>query len=68
MTLSQYLLQSLICTLLFYGHGLGRFAHIPRAWFMVIVPVIWVVQVLFAQYWLRRHRLGPAEWLWRRLV
>ena len=68
MALSNYLLQSLVCTLIFYGYGLGYFERLPRAWQVPFVLVLFVVQVLLSHAWLKRYRFGPMEWLWRSLT
>jgi uncharacterized protein len=68
MALSNYLLQSLVCTALFYGWGLGLFGRVPRALQVPLVLAVWTVNVLFSVWWLNRFRFGPAEWLWRSLT
>ncbi len=65
MALTNYLLQSIVCTWLFYGYGLGYFEQMPRAWQALFVLVFFVVQVLLSHWWLARFRFGPMEWLWR---
>lgn len=66
--LSNYLLQSLLCTTLFYGYGLGLFGRVDRVGQWGIVLVIWAVQLAISPLWLSRYRYGPAEWLWRSLT
>jgi uncharacterized protein len=68
MALSNYLLQTLICTTLFYGHGLGWFGQVERVGQMEIVAAIWAGQLVASPLWLRCFRFGPAEWLWRTLT
>ena len=63
--LSNYLLQSLVCTLIFYGHGLGLFGEVSRGWQAAIVPGIWLGQIGLSLWWLRHFRHGPVEWLGR---
>ncbi len=65
MALSNYLLQSLVCTLLFYGYGAGFFERLPRAWQVPFALALFAVQVLLSHAWLRAFRFGPVEWLWR---
>jgi uncharacterized protein len=65
MALTNYLLQSVIATLVFSGYGLGYFEQLPRAWQPVLVVAIFALQVLLSHAWLARHRHGPMEWLWR---
>lgn len=65
MALSNYLLQSLIGTWVFYGHGLGLWGQVSRRWQVAGVLVVFAVQVMASRWWLARFRFGPAEWLWR---
>lgn len=66
--LSNYLLQSIICTTIFYGYGFGLFARVDRFALQGIVLVIWIIQLTLSPIWLARFRFGPAEWLWRSLT
>ncbi|MGL4723992.1 MAG: DUF418 domain-containing protein YeiB [Scandinavium sp.] len=66
MALSNYLLQTLICTTLFYH--LDLFMKFDRFQLLAFVPAIWLVNVLFSVFWLRHFRQGPVEWLWRQLT
>ncbi len=65
MALTNYLLQSLVCTWIFYGYGLGYFEQLPRAWQVPFVFGFFLLQVGLSQAWLSRFRMGPMEWLWR---
>ena len=68
MALTNYLLQSLICTTIFYSYGLGLYGRVgPLADFFLGV-VIYGSQVPFSRWWLSSHRYGPMEWVWRRLT
>jgi uncharacterized protein len=66
--LSNYLLQSVVGTLLFYSYGLGLFGRVGPAWLLLLTFVIFALQVLLSRWWLARYRYGPAEWLWRSLT
>jgi uncharacterized protein len=68
MALTHYLLQSLVCTLLFYGYGLGMFEQMPRAWQVPFALGLFVLQVAISHAWLARLRFGPMEWLWRTIT
>lgn len=63
--LTNYLMQSLACTWIFYGYGLGYFEQLPRAWHPVFALALFGLQVLVSHLWLSRFRFGPMEWLWR---
>ena len=66
--LTNYLLQTILCTTIFYGHGLGWFGSVDRAGQVGVVAAVWAVQLVASPLWLRRFRFGPAEWAWRWLT
>lgn len=68
MALSNYLLQSIVCTLIFYGYGLGLSGSLGPAQGLVLTFVIFGLQIPLSHFWMRRFRYGPAEWLWRTLT
>lgn len=68
MALTNYLLQSIVCTLIFYGYGLGLFGQVNAAAGLLLTIVIFVLQIPFSHWWMARYRFGPAEWLWRTLT
>ena len=67
MALTNYLLQSIIGTWIFYGHGLGWFGSVDRTGQAMIVLAMWVFQLVVSPIWLSRFRFGPFEWLRRTL-
>ncbi|HHU0689676.1 DUF418 domain-containing protein YeiB [Citrobacter sp. Marseille-Q3906] len=66
MALTNYLLQTLICTTLFYQFGL--FMKFDRLELLYFVIPVWAINLLFSVIWLRFYRQGPVEWLWRQLT
>ena len=68
LALSNYILQSVICGLLFYGYGFGMFNKIPRTELLPIVAAIWLFTVTFSALWLKYLGQGPLEKLWRKLT
>ncbi|QLR43940.1 DUF418 family protein [Enterobacter sp. RHBSTW-00994] len=66
MALSNYILQTLICTTLFYRFGL--FMKFDRLGLLAFVIPVWAVNVAFSVIWLRYFRQGPLEWVWRQLT
>jgi len=68
MALTNYLLQSVICTTIFYGHGFGLFGEVDRAGQFAIVLGIWAFQLLASSAWLGYFALGPVEWMVRWFV
>ncbi len=65
MPLSNYLLQSVIATTIFYSYGLGLFATLGAAPGFLIAVAIFAAQLVLSRLWLSRFRYGPLEWLWR---
>jgi len=68
MALSNYLMQSLVMTTIFYGYGLGLYGQVPRFWQQLFVVALIGTQLLVSPWWLRYFHFGPAEWLWRSLT
>ena len=68
MALSNYLFQSLVCTTIFYSHGFGLFGAVGPAMRLVPTVLIFVGQVAFSTWWLKRFQFGPMEWIWRSLT
>lgn len=68
MAFTNYLAQSVICTLIFYGHGLGFFGSMSLWQMALLVFWIWAMQLWWSPLWLSRYRFGPMEWLWRSLT
>ena len=68
MAFSNYILHTLICTTLFYGHGFGWFGKLQRYELYYVVAAIWLLQLIVSPIWLRAYRFGPIEWCWRSLT
>ena len=68
MALTNYLVQTLICTTIFYGHGFGLYGKLERIEQLLIVFAIWIIQITYSPIWLKYYRYGPFEWLWRSLT
>jgi len=64
MALTNYLMQSIICAIYFYGFALGHWG-MPRSQQVLFVLVVCGLQIAFSQWWLARFKYGPMEWLWR---
>jgi uncharacterized membrane protein YeiB len=67
MALTNYLTQSLVMSMAFFGYGLGYWG-LGRAWQLVFALALCGVQIAFSHWWLARFRYGPAEWLWRAIT
>jgi uncharacterized protein len=68
MAFSNYLMQSIFCSLIFFGYGLGYYNKLAFHQLYYIVGGIWIFQLIFSGIWLRFFRFGPFEWLWRSLT
>ena len=65
MPLTNYLMQTLLCTTLFYGWGFGLWNRVgPAACLLLAVVIFFGVQVPWSRWWLARHERGPLEALW----
>ncbi|HMK03149.1 MAG TPA: DUF418 domain-containing protein, partial [Ferruginibacter sp.] len=67
LSLTNYLLQSIICTIFFYGYGMGYYGRLSQFQLYVVATEIIIIQLIFSVLWLRYYNIGPAEWLLRRL-
>ncbi len=68
MALTNYLMHSALCLLLFTGAGLALVGNFSRTQLYPIVFVFWVIQLALSPWWLNRFYYGPCEWLWRALT
>ncbi|MBD2757596.1 DUF418 domain-containing protein [Spirosoma validum] len=68
MAFSNYVLQTLCCTLFFNGYGLGYFGKLAYHQLYYVVGAVWVINLLFNAIWLQFFRFGPLEWAWRSLT
>jgi uncharacterized protein len=68
MALSNYLLQALIGTTLFYGWGFGRIGEWPVRYLLLTGLCIAAAQMALSRVWLKHYHYGPCEWLWRALT
>jgi uncharacterized protein len=68
MALTNYLLQTVICVLIFYGFGFGLFGRFGATAATVIALGVFLFQVVVSRMWMSRFSYGPAEWIWRQLT
>ena len=68
MSLTNYLLQSIIGSFIFCGYGLGCYRLVGITYAVLIGLAMVIVQYLFGRYWFRNHPRGPLEGLWRKLT
>ena len=65
MALTDYLMQSVLCTLFFSSITTGLFGRVGPAFGFVPTILLFAAQVGFSNWWLRHFRFGPMEWIWR---
>ena len=66
--LTNYVLQSILGTFIFFGWGLGYLASIPSRYTFLLALVVILLQMLISRWWLARFYYGPLEWIWRSLT
>jgi uncharacterized protein len=68
MAFTNYLMQSFLCGLFFYGIGFGMYGKLQRYEIYYVVGAVWIIEIIWSNIWLRYFRFGPLEWLWRSLT
>jgi uncharacterized protein len=68
MAFTNYLMQSFMCGLFFYGIGFNRFGELQRYELYIVVAVVWVIEIICSHIWLKYFLFGPIEWIWRSLT
>lgn len=66
MSLTSYMMQSILGAFLYYGFGLGLYKITDAFWCLLIGLVLFLLQATFCKWWLKRHKQGPLEALWHR--
>jgi uncharacterized protein len=65
MALTNYLSQTVISYLLFFGFGLALMGRVGATVCLAISAAVYLLQCLVSHWWLAHFRFGPMEWLWR---
>lgn len=68
MAFTNYIMQSVICTLIFYGYGLGLYGQVGPLAAGGLAVAVYVLQIVVSRAWLNRFRMGPLERVWRTLT
>ena len=68
MSLTNYLLQSIIGCSIFCGYGLACYYKLGITYAVLVGIAMVIVQYSFARYWFSSHPRGPLEGLWRKLT
>jgi len=65
MTLTNYIVQNLLATLIFSGIGLKLYNTLPFWFYFVLAVSVFIIQLFVSKWWLSKFNYGPVEWLWR---
>jgi uncharacterized protein len=68
MALTNYVLQSVICSTIFYGYGFGLYEKMGPASGLLLSVLIFMFQFPLSVWWFKRFQYGPLGWLWRGLT
>jgi uncharacterized protein len=68
MAFTNYVMHSVICTIIFTGFGFKLYGTLQRYQLYYVVAGIWILQLIVSPIWLKYFRFGPLEWVWRSLT
>ena len=68
MAFTNYVMHTVICSLVFFGYGLNQYDEWQFYQLYFLVAAIWVLQLIVSPIWLRHFQFGPLEWAWRSLT
>ena len=68
MALTNYLMQTILGIIIYYGVGLGYGGHIGPAVFIPIGLCVYTLQIIYSNIWFKYFNYGPMEWIWRMLT
>jgi uncharacterized protein len=68
MALTNYLMQTILGIIIFYGVGFGLGGNIGPSLFIPIAIGIYILQIIYSNWWFRHFNYGPVEWIWRQLT
>lgn len=66
MSMSNYIMQSVIGSTIYYGFGLGLYQYTGSTYCLLIGIMLAVLQGFFSSWWMKGHRFGPLETLWHK--
>ena len=66
MSLTNYLMQSILGSFIYFGFGLGLYNVLNTTASFGVGILLVCFQIFFCRWWLRNHKHGPAEWVWRK--
>lgn len=62
---TNYLVQSIICTMIFYSYGFGLYGKVTPKQALAVALGVYAMQICWSHWWLKKHRIGPLERVWR---
>ncbi|HQU91480.1 MAG TPA: DUF418 domain-containing protein [Pyrinomonadaceae bacterium] len=68
MALTNYIMQTVICVIIFYGYGFGLFGQFGALYATLTALAIFAFQIVASSLWLGYFKFGPLEWVWRQLT
>lgn len=68
MAFTNYIAHTVICTLTFFGYGLGLYGKLAFWQTQAFSLAVGVMALVWSPWWLARFRFGPLEWMWRSLT
>ena len=66
MSLTNYITQSIIGLLIFYPFGLYLSCYLGYTASVIIAILIFFLQLNLCKWWMKTHKQGPFENMWRR--
>jgi uncharacterized protein len=66
MSLTNYILQSIVGCFIYYRYGLGLVEYTGATYSLLIGIVLFLLQLYFCKWWLSKHRQGPLEYIWHK--
>lgn len=66
MSLTNYIMQSMIGAFIYYRYGLGLFEYTGASFCIIIGFCLFIIQLSFCKWWLKSHSYGPLEYLWHK--
>jgi uncharacterized protein len=66
MSLTNYIMQSMIGSFIYYRYGLGLFEYTGATFCLLIGIVLFFIQLAFCTWWLKTHKQGPLETIWHK--
>ena len=64
MSLTNYIMQSIVGSFIYYRYGLGLVHYTGATYSLLIGIVLFVLQLLFCTWWMKTHKQGPLEYVW----